>query len=197
MTRGNSQSTFRKIDKRNFLRNSVILSFVLFDDIKTRALSIHIINNIPHAGASGLAETGMPRYGWPVASSRAANPSTAGSWQEALPEVLGHKSVNYRIYTAAIPNTGLRERRFESHRQLDAAAREVAVADTRGRIDMRNQICTLNLECVNARHNFDPSPFYMQILYRLFYLKWIPPIDLFGEQKEKCTMNILRRKSKS
>lgn len=59
-------------------------------------------HDIPHAGGSGLAETRIPRYGCPVASSGTAPPA-AGGRQEVLPEVLRHKPVNYRVYTAAMP----------------------------------------------------------------------------------------------
>lgn len=189
---GDSQSTFRNINA--IFRDSVILSFILSDDTKTRTPLTHKTNNrwhdLPHAGASGLAETGMPRYGWPVASSRAANPSAAGSRQEALSEVLGHKSVNYRVYTAAMPNTRLRERRIESRRQLDRGSCSRAVADTRDRIGNAEWNSHFKSGmCKNARHNFDPSPFYMQILYRLFYLKWIPPSNSSGTRtKRKSTL---------
>lgn len=58
--------------------------------------------HLPHAGSSGLAEAGMPRHGRPLASSGIADPSAAGSRQEALPEVLRHKPIHYRVYAAAM-----------------------------------------------------------------------------------------------
>lgn len=121
MARGNSRSIFRKIDKRNFAQfcHSIFRSSRWYQNKSAIDTYNKQRHDIPHAGTSGLAETGMPRYGWSVASSGAANPSAAGSRQEALPEVLGHKPVNYRVYTTAMPNTGLKERRIESRRQLD------------------------------------------------------------------------------
>lgn len=83
-------------------RKSLRMSFVILNDVP--ASHIHIMSHdIPHAGASGLAETWVPRHRCSVASSGTANPpSAAGSRQEVFSEVLRHKPVNYRVYTTAM-----------------------------------------------------------------------------------------------
>lgn len=130
--------------------------------------------DLPHAGCSGLAEAGVPCYGRSVASSGAANPpSAAGSRQKALPEVLRHKPVNYRVYAAAksMPRIKGAFRRWWSNGVIiaDGSSAQIAWLKSRGRRwrqlythllviqsrplsrrDVGKKIKSLNLKCVSA-----------------------------------------------